>query len=263
MKKIINIFVIIISILFLASCEDQKYSDDSVNVIFFTANTGASYVEPYLFVEPGDSILIPETPTRLGYEFDGWYRDLRYTVPFNFETDTVPEETLILYAKWIPSVLNINYELNGGEFIGTNIPITFFAGETKVLPQATRTGYIFVSWYTYPWVDESSTIPGDAGLITLPREAYQDITIYAHWEAIKVSVSFRINYPESTGGPSNVNSRIIPYGEVISFEPLQDTNDYEFLGWNSRSDGTGTFYVNGDVFVRTQRITLFAIWQKN
>jgi uncharacterized repeat protein (TIGR02543 family) len=261
MKKILSLMIIVFSTFFLASCEDQKYADDAVNVIFFTANFGATYIEPYLFVEPGATIEKPEDPSRQGYNFMGWYRDLNYTEPYDFEADVVTDTTMILYAKWEAAVLNIYYELYGGEFVGTTYPTTFFAGETKVLPQATRTGYLFVSWYTYPWVDESSTKPGDAGLVSIPNTVYEDLYIYAHWEAIKVSVSFRINYPLTTGAPANVNSRTVPYGTVIDFPVLADTDLYEFVGWNSRSDGTGIYYVNGDVFVRTQRLTVYAIWQ--
>jgi uncharacterized repeat protein (TIGR02543 family) len=261
MKKIFSVFIIIFSVFFLSACEDQKYTDNDVNVIFFTANVGASYVEPYLFVEPGQTIEEPEEPTRLGYTFAGWYKDLRFTTPYDFELDVVTDTTMILYAKWDATVLNIFYELYGGEFVGTVIPTTFLAGEAKVLPQATRTGYIFRSWYTYPWVDETSTKAGDAGFITLPRDLYEDLQLYAHWEAIKVSVSFRINYPETTNVPPSVNSRTVAYGDEINFPVLADTDTYQFLGWNTRSDGTGSFYVNGDIFVRTQRITIFAIWQ--
>ena len=42
---------------------------------------------------------------------------------------------------------------------------------------------------------------------------------------------------------------------------LEDTDDYVFLGWNSNPEGTGTWYYNGDQFLRTQRLTLYAIWQ--
>ncbi len=41
-----------------------------------------------------------------------------------------------------------------------------------------------------------------------------------------------------------------------------DTAGYKFLGWNSNKTGTGTWYINGEVFTRTQRLTLYGIWEK-
>ena len=47
----------------------------------------------------GDLIDIPETPTREGYTFTGWYRDSACYVLWDMETDTVETDTT-LYAGW-------------------------------------------------------------------------------------------------------------------------------------------------------------------
>jgi len=56
---------------------------------------------------------LPENPTREGYTFDGWYKELECVNQWNFETDVTPTATYetdgttlvyqetILYAKWI------------------------------------------------------------------------------------------------------------------------------------------------------------------
>ena len=48
--------------------------------------------------------------------------------------------------------------------------------------------------------------------------------------------------------------------DAIDFAVLEDTEGYEFIGWNVKRDGTGAFYENGDTFIRTLRLTLYAIW---
>jgi len=136
-----------------------------------------------------------------------------------------------------------------------------FSQSLTILPTATRTGYRFLGWYRYDWVDESSTIPGDSGLQSIPSNQTEDLNLYAHWEVIRVRVSFRSNYPVSDEGPSNPSSRTIPYGSIIDFPILADTDDYTFVGWNSRSDGTGTTYENGDLFLRSQLLILHAVWE--
>ena len=48
----------------------------------------------------GDLVIVDEPPTREGYVFAGWYRDiLCEEYPWNAETDTV-SQSMTLYAAW-------------------------------------------------------------------------------------------------------------------------------------------------------------------
>jgi uncharacterized repeat protein (TIGR02543 family) len=47
---------------------------------------------------PGTPVTQPTNPIRAGYTFQGWYRDSGFTSPYSF--DVMPEENLLLYAKW-------------------------------------------------------------------------------------------------------------------------------------------------------------------
>ena len=47
----------------------------------------------------GETLEIPEPPTREGYTFTGWYTDHSCTVPWNLEKDII-EIDLTLYAGW-------------------------------------------------------------------------------------------------------------------------------------------------------------------
>ena len=262
MKKIVSIMFIIALVVTLSACTDRKYSDDSINVIFFTANRNATIIPSYLNVEPGQKIDEPEEPVRAGFAFNGWYKDFLRTEPFDFDIDVAGEQTMILYAGWIPMTFNIFYELNGGTMPDTPYPETFQTGQRRVLPLPRRTGYTFVAWFTYPWVDESSTIPGDRGLQNVPSAQVEDLHLHAHWRAVTASVTFRSNYPIDGQGPANPNSLVASYGSEINFPVLADTDDYIFIGWNSRRDGEGTWYINGEIFIRTQILTVYGIWQE-
>lgn len=261
MRKVFSLVLILLLSIALTACQDKKYFDDSINVIFFTANEGASQVQPYLMVEPGQKIEQPEDPTREGFLFDGWFKDFFRTEPFDFENDTVGTTSMILYANWIPMIFNIYYELSGGTMPNDDYKTTFVPGENYILPVPRRTGYNFRAWYTYPWVDPSSTRPGDPGYQILPKNHIGDLYLYAHWAPVFINITFRSNYPLPTGGPANPSSMTLPYGSIINFPVLEDTADYVFLGWNSSAAGTGTWYINGEILIRTQRITLYAIWQ--
>ena len=47
----------------------------------------------------GDLLEAPEPPTREGYTFQGWYKDVACDLLWNMETDTV-ETDMTLYAGW-------------------------------------------------------------------------------------------------------------------------------------------------------------------
>lgn len=261
MKKVLLLLLTIVTVTTMSACEDTKYNDAGISVIFFTANSGATLVETQFELEAGQLLEAPEDPTRLGFIFDGWYTDFQKTDEWDFDVDHVGDKSTILYAKWIPALFNINYDLNGGEFATTTYLQTFLSGESKVLPQPSRAGYSFVAWYLYDWIDSSSTKPGDAGYQTIPANTFEDLNLYAHWDAITVRITFRANYPVEDEGPSNPSAVTVAYGTVIDFEMLDATSQYTFVGWNSKSDGTGTNYTNGEIFERTQRITLYGIWE--
>ena len=261
MKRILLVITLVISVLALSACDNSNPEVEPITVIFFTANSGSTQVESYFNVTPNTKIEEPADPTRTGFIFDGWYKDFLLTQPWDFDTDTVDTKSIVLYASWIPGLHTITFDLNGGEFKdGAVIDTEFLSGESMVLPIPKRTGYIFISWYDYDWVDESSTKPGDPGFTTLPENTFEDVILYAHWESVSVTVQFHANYPED-GGPSNPSNITVYYGEIIDFDALADTDDYSFVGWNTRADGTGTFFNNGEIFERTQRTYLFAIWE--
>lgn len=264
MKKQILLFIVLILSVLVVGCEDKKFTDKTVNVIFFTAtNQGGSEVMPYLDLEPGTKIEKPEDPERKGYVFGGWYKDINYTSEWDFDKDVLGNTSIVLYAKWEVLISKITYDLNGGEFPNTNIPYEYKSGERVVLPTPTRKGYQFLGWYLYDWdEDDPYTKPGDTGYRAISENSVGDLHFHAHWKVISSVVTFEVNFPVEGEGPDKPIQKTLKYGDVINFETLPDTAGYRFIGWNQRADGTGTWYNNGDIFERTQRTTVYAIWEK-
>jgi len=303
MKKLLLIMLTLSLTLLTFGCKDKKTHDDSVTVIFYTYRNDAQVPSLYN-VEPNSKIEKPNIiPIRPGYEFDGWYKDFQKTQPWDFDVDTVGESSIVLYANWGTGYYLITYDVNGGTLPAdfkhleeypedqrdpeTNpelLKYLFFkVGDSKVLFLPTRTGYKFKSWYLYdeyqwegaPEGTHLSFKPGDRGHTTIPTDLPQDITLYAHWEAVKISISFRANYPDPNVTVRSPGARTRTYGlELVydanydgseGYNTLPDFSDipnlaYEFIGWNTRADGTGTWYREGDILERTAPITLFAQW---
>ncbi len=48
-----------------------------------------------------DKVQVPQIPTKEGFVFEGWYLDKELTEKFDFETMTMPNHDLVLYAKYV------------------------------------------------------------------------------------------------------------------------------------------------------------------
>ena len=155
MKKIITIVFMALLILSISSCVNEREVDDSINVMFFTANKNASLVPSYTNLTEGQKIEEPDVPTREGFTFVAWYKDYYNTEKWNFDEDTVGSEPMVLYAGWEPSIFEITYILNGGTMPTAEYVQTFAGGEFAVLPLPTQEGFIFTAWYTYDWKDDN------------------------------------------------------------------------------------------------------------
>jgi len=266
MKKIFQISLLVIFVLLVSACSDRKFYDDKINVIFYSGKN-ATPVETIYGLEPYSKISKPDDPTRVGFDFVGWYIEASYKTEWDFDTDNVGDRSFTLFAKWDAIEYTITYVLNGGAPLTGNYPQVFSLATANLISlpaNVKQTGYTFVGWFLYDWKNEQGVIqtkPGDRGHTRIPAGMAQDLVLYAHWKAIDSVVSFEINFPSEEGAPVAPDSVTVIYGTIISFvQP--EAEGYNFLGWNTKADGTGDYLINGTLFTRTQRTKLYAIWEK-
>ena len=92
--------IIVVLIAALALCVVFMVSHNGFTVTYDTQ--GGTPVESVRVLH-GESVS-PETPTREGYRFDGWYLDRDCVYPFDPATETVTD-SMTLYAKWVDAAL--------------------------------------------------------------------------------------------------------------------------------------------------------------
>ena len=102
-----------------------RFLRDAYN-IFFDSNGGSPLNS--IKVGNGDFIEYPNTPTKNGYVFTGWYKDEELNNLWNFNSDVVNSHTT-LYAKWVKEVYKVHFVSNGG----TKIPEQDIEFEGKVV----------------------------------------------------------------------------------------------------------------------------------
>ena len=121
--------------------------------ITFDTN-GGSEIAP-ITQDYGTEITVPDNPTRKGYTFKGWDREI---------PETMPAENITVKAQWKINQYTITFDTNGGSEIA---PITQDYGTEITAPDnPTRKGYTFKGW--------DKEIPE-----TMPAE---NITITARWK---------------------------------------------------------------------------------
>ena len=129
-----------------------KWEINQYTITFDT--NGGSEIAP-ITQDYGTEITAPDNPTRKGYTFKGWDKEI---------PKTMPAENITLKAQWEINQYTITFDTNGGSEIA---PITQDYGTEITAPdKPTRKGYTFKGW--------DKEIPE-----TMPAE---NITITARWK---------------------------------------------------------------------------------
>jgi uncharacterized repeat protein (TIGR02543 family) len=111
---------------------------------------------------------LPTTTPNTGYEFEGWYFDAQLTNKVS-ETDIVKiEDNANIYAKHVPIVYPITYNLDDGENDPAN-PATYTVLDAVSFEPATKEGFTFDGWFSESAFTNAVTeiALGSTGAVTL------------------------------------------------------------------------------------------------
>ena len=165
--------------------------------ITFDTN-GGSEIAP-ITQDYGTEITAPANPTRKGYTFKGWDKEI---------PETMPAENITVKAQWEINQYTITFDTNGGSEIA---PITQDYGTKITAPDnPTRKGYTFKGW--------DREIPK-----TMPAE---NITVKAQWEINQYTITF------DTNGGSEIAPITQDYGTEITAPDNPTRKGYIFKGWD-------------------------------
>ena len=186
--------------------------------ITFDTN-GGSEIAP-ITQDYGTEITAPDNPTRKGYTFKGWDKEI---------PETMPAENITVKAQWEINQYTITFDTNGGSEIA---PITQDYGTEITAPDnPTRKGYTFKGW--------DKEIPK-----TMPAE---NITLKAQWEINQYTITF------DTNGGSEIAPITQDYGTEITAPDNPTRKGYTFKGWDKEIPKT----------MPAENITLKAQWEIN
>ncbi len=158
------------------------------------------------------------TPSRVGYEFLGWYNNASFVGVIQTEVTKGSTGDLNFYAKWKEDevvVIDVEVTFDLG-YDGLFLPKETIPFGSKVgkPTNPTRIDCIFLGWYK------------DNNLYDFNSNVYEDILLVAKWQKEEVTVVFDLNY-----GGLFLDSVIIEINTKVTQPADPARSGYTFLGW--------------------------------
>ncbi|MCM1284954.1 MAG: InlB B-repeat-containing protein [Acetobacter sp.] len=163
----------------------------------------------------------------------------------------------------------VTYNANGGNGAPSAQTKNHGANLTLSSTKPTRTGYTFVGW------GETASATSAAYSAGSIYSNNKNITLYAVWRKQAYTITYNANSGENAPG---VQSQT--YGESVTVTNEKPTKTYtvkfnanggtvdtqyysfncEFIGWNTKADGTGTTIKSGSSYTPNANVTLYAVY---
>ena len=218
--------------------------------VYNQQGTPGTETKTYQYTQKGNVTAheIPITAAKL-HNADGSYT----------ETATASADDVINYVNGVwcgeaPTELTVTFEANGSAEYpveGTMAPQTVNAKTDTALNanSFTREGYNFLNWNTA--VDGTGDSYADGATVNLT----ENTTLYAQWTQDPV-ITFDAN-----GGEGTMGTQTVKPNEATALTANTFTRaDYDFTGWNTAKDGTGTAYGDKANITTSENVTLYAQW---
>ena len=154
-------------------------------------------------------------------------------------------------GKWAlrGNEIAITFDPNGGA--GSMEPMSVNPGVGNKLTgnTFTRENYTFTGWNTAK--DGTGKTYADGEIVNFSA----DTTLYAQWTQNPV-ITFDAN-----GGKGTMGTQTVKPNEATDLTANSFTRaDYDFTGWNTAKDGTGTAYADKTNITTNENVTLYAQW---
>ena len=195
-----------------------------------------------------ETVIANFIPERLGYLFEGWFRDAAFTLPF-IAPGSMPSTNLQLYAKWKAHSYTVTFNPNGGTVSPTSKMVLCDTAYGD-LPTPTRTYYDFLGWFT--------AASGGTKIIatTIASSISSDQTLFAQWQRR----TFTLNY-NANGGTVSPANKTVNCGDTYGTLPTPTRDYYQFLGWFTAASG-GTQVTSSTASDNTTTAkTIYAQWK--
>lgn len=249
-----------------------RWSSASTFTVSYNGNGAYTGITPLdtTTYETGMNVLIPGntgTLYRPGFSFTGWN-----TLPGGTGTTYTQGQYMImgsvdvtLYARWTAaSTYTVTYDANNADTGSVPVDSTNYESGKPVTVMGNtgnlkRAGYSFAGWNTKP--DGSGVTCSQGQTFSMGSE---NVVLYAKW-INGYSVTYNSNGADSGSVP--VDTSYYPQSASVTVPGNTGNlikNGCSFAGWNTKADGSGSTYTQGQIFpMGTANVILYAIWSVN
>ena len=202
----------------------------------------------YTAATPAFSLIPPE---KEDYEFMGW---IGTDCPVPAKDLTISEGTTgnrEYSAAWRILSFTVSFDSKGGSSVEPQNVLIH--SNVQKPDDPVLTGYDFAGWF----IDDACTQE-----YNFTDEVLQDLTLHAKWTPVTYKVRFSAN-----GGSGTMDDQTISYDTAAELtQNVFKRAGYEFSGWNTKADGSGTSYedkasVKNLAAINGSTVTLYAQWK--
>jgi len=207
-----------------------------------------------------------ENPSKEGYTFIGWSgTDLEGNNNLSVKVKKGTRKNLSFEAHYRPNQYSFTFNGNGSD-TGEMNTANFNYDQANNLPANGygKTGYSFTNWNTK--ADGSGDdFANEAEILNYSNTDGYELTLYAQWRQNKYNISFDKNSSSATGSMSAILLDYEDETRLPGNEFVRD--DADFMGWNTKADGSGDSYNNRNIIsklsaIDNDTITLYALWDE-
>lgn len=184
--------------------------------------------------------------TRSGYNFAGWYTAASGGNKVT-ENNVISDSDVTIYARWAAKNYTLTYNSNGGSTCSPKSKTVTYNQPYGTLCNPTRNGYTFGGWYT--------AASGGTKVDANTKMGVGNTTIYAHWNANPVYITFNGN--GNTGGSTPKQTCYYDQICTIAANGFSKTG-HAWTGWYTSASG-GTKL--GNTIKLTGNLTVYAQWE--
>lgn len=229
------------------------YTRNSYDIVFVNNGAKEKTVSRKFEQSIADVNYTPTAPVgKEGYVFDGWYdNELGEGNAYEFTGKTMPAQAITLYAKWVAPTYTVTvYDVDGSVHYTFNKVAKNSTISSDVIPDLKLAeGETFLGW-----------VQKDGTPFSFSTKINQNYDLYAK---VGNNSRYTVTYHSNTTPDATVTDDTMIYAKDV-LATVNDNSfkngDMVFLGWNTKTDGTGTtYYPNGTIKV-TGNMDLYARW---
>lgn len=175
-----------------------------------------------------ESEVVFSDPSRVGYIFNGWYKDVDFVERIVELRRDFGDKTI--FAKWKPISYTVKYESNGGTGFMESSVHDYDVKKPLACNSFIKKGYSFKGWATSP--NGEVAFADIANVENLTSENGAIVTLFAKWSANQYTVTF-----DKSGGSGGTDTQTVTYDQPMPQIVAPALLDYNFVGYYTKVNG--------------------------